>query len=621
MKFTKYFLTSILTSTCILPSVILTSCKPFVVDEEIKAHDELGWKHAIEHIANCGHPTIFLNTDASFYVQQEINMFLTASQLAIQNNHTYKNKGYEYNDMIMLVNNNMWNAKENKQGEKPGYFPYKFSTCIDENLGYSDIMANSKKAGNKIDLSLGNQMVISNLQDFDLGLQQYDKTRDDYQSFWTLEGGMDWWIGNVRVLNKIIDMYEAIDPNIKLNFVILDFLLDTEFIAKAGSSEIFSYNSELSKLQLRMFRHLDKLYVLSDGSYTYNEAYPHYLNYFKNYGYTSAKDQDKILYYLKTLPFDDALEYYKYVHPFVFYNNEKYVIHFQANTKSYKSPRVLSPKSHLTEETTCKYAPALFVPKSYKEILTNDTLFNNYQTSYLKFFNAFIDGKIPKFSNFVLDNTYVNFDSSKKNLIFFLPSSLTESQNPSVELFDECKSIMSKIRNNYPADKWNFMFSFHPRSKLSDIYYILNHLFDTTGPSQWPKNTVLLSNAYPFEVLLVLDQQLVASGTETHYHLIDPTTFDQDKPSGVMTSFDMLTTCFFSGVSLLSSELGVSKENAQKVIQKDAFYVTKKFDILNYNNPDGKDYSSINFKYLKNMYDVLTDVGEYPDVSKFSVNE
>ncbi|XQP54977.1 MAG: hypothetical protein ACOQNV_02475 [Mycoplasmoidaceae bacterium] len=592
------------TMLCIIPCAqVISGCSAFVVDPEIAAHDENSWQHAIEYISNCKHPTIYVTWNASYLYQQAANLYFASSQKAIQTGHTYLDEEYKYQDQIFLASFDVWHYKENQPGPTPGSFALKFNTLIDENLGYSDILARSTAIGKQApDLGNGNNMLITNLQDFNCQLGEYNTLLPDYVPY-----DPNNKTNIAFLLNKIFDLYEKEDKNIKFNIVINDFNWRSLF-------QVSKYDKNVLDSIIRIFNKVDKFYLLSEGGYTYHIENQDYFDYRIRNGYVTSKQQENVWKNITSSNNEIARQYCYLTDYFYFYNNEKYFYHFSASSTATYAPCLLDPKSFLTKETTYKFSSPWFVPGTYKQVLGEGTNFNNYLESYLTFFRyEYNETSQPKFDTLCDQATIQNFDASKRNLIFLLPKAFLHKECEE-QIFTECNKILQKIEINFPKEQWNYIYKAHPAMKFSEVEDVVKKIWNK---EVLPTNTLIINPIYPFEYLATLDQWMVDSDVEESYHLIDPNTLSDDKPSGVFVSFDMLSTAIYATMSMFVHEYNKTWNDVKHLVNPQSFYIPRKFSIWSYEYSKNHDFSDENIAALWRSYKPLCQNGEFPDINIF----
>lgn len=589
---------------CTIPCAHFTSsCGGFIVDPQISAHDKDSWQHAIEHISSCKHPTIYFSVRAAYYYQQAANLYFSSCQRANQFGYTYNNDEYKFQDSIFLVNFSAWHYKENMPPQpSQESFNLEFDKLVNKQLGYYDIIAESKNAGSFVDITKGNNMLISNLQDFNLKTNYNENDPD----FVPLVDSIGDYSSYVKVLNVLLDLY---DKNIKFNIVTNDYWWDS-FVSRSSKG-----NKESLDCLTNLIQRVDKIYMLSDGSYTWYTEHNDYFSYRIQNGYYSSSQQEDLWNSIKSSNIEMARKYCYLVDQFLFYNNEKYYYHFSPSSTATFASCLLDEQSYLTKESTYKFSTPWLVPDSYSVIFGGrNEHFEKYVKSYLGLFKYDYDTK-PRFDTLLDPNTINNFDYQKKNLLFLLPGALRKGQCDE-RVFDECNKILNKIMSNFPMNEWNYIYKAHPRMTLEDVQQTIKKLFKVT---EVPTNTVIIDPVYPFEYVTTLDQWMVKNGIEEHYHFIDPNTLNLEKPNGVITSFDMFTTSVYSTMSMFGNEYGIDWEDVKHIVNNGSFYIPTKFSILTYEYNPNFNFSKMNIEALWKFYLPLYQNNEFPSIDNFSI--
>lgn len=217
-----------------------------IVEKEIAKHDEKCWETTIYDIANADCPTIYLTGDAAYYLMQSASIYYTSSELSLMNGNHNK-----FADQIMLISFKNFKYKTKESGSDH-MFSYSYENLVGDANGhraeYKDIL--------QYGVEEGEHAVITNYEDFN-DSDTYSSEADTDSNRYSLYGRYD---TTAKILEKIYSMYDAYNPHQKFNFVIVDLILEG-FVRTMANESL--------DLQRTIYSRANKMYFLSDGSYSY----------------------------------------------------------------------------------------------------------------------------------------------------------------------------------------------------------------------------------------------------------------------------------------------------------------------------------------------------------------
>ncbi len=572
-------------------SPIVASCQTgtnfFICDSEIAKHDINAWNTCINEIASSNCPTIYLTADSAYYLLQSSLIYYTSSELSTNN---YHNKN-DFADQIMLICFKNFQYKLGADSHNTS-FGYSYWNLLGDAGGQRDEYKDILKYG----VRDGNHMVITNLEDFDTDHEEYSGSSDNEY----------WWSNYIvvqKILEKIYAMYDVYQPNINFNFVIFDFLLDN-FLTDSKNSVY---------LQRTIYSRANKIYFLSDGGYTYFTFTDLYAKRYAEFGYIDCKKQVQIWDALHSNVDNDHKNRLILQNPIAFFNNEKYCLFFTADDSWYKT----------YYDETCNLFPATMIKYAYSNInwLThqsdfnlNDKTFSSLCHSIFLFFDEKNASVIKDGGDFVslyaTSDTYKHFDSKKKNIIIPTPSYIIDDN----DIRDQnIRNIFDEMSKTYSPDKYNWIFKGHPRNDENLYYQKMQKILP-----KYYNNIVILKMKFPLEFLVVLDWQLAQ--TSNIYHIIEPSSFITNQPSGLLGGWSLDTTSIITLINLLCHHVKdgyvLGNENAKKILDLNSLFIPNKFNISS-----GKtinDYLS-NFSSLSNLYKRFITTNKFVDINSFKI--
>lgn len=608
MKKIKSLLAVSLLSYSVLPAIVLSSCSCSGIDRQIANNDKDGWKHSIEYIADCKHPTIYLTAPTSITIQLMAEMYFSSTYLAQARNHTCTNEQYKYNDNIFVVPWNMYQYKTKKAATDVS-FAYNYQHLVGNN-GIKDKLVDG--------FDNANNMVVTHVQDFD-NTSEYDKESSTYEyKYSDIKNAQD--AKELYSIEQLLDaIYSKYPKGTKFNFVISDWNLDKLLHNKVSLSDKTLGEVGL-RLVSKMFYRADKFYSITEGwnSFLMSDLYKEkslsieYINYSekkKVWDALHSDDEQLREYYIKN---KDLW--------FEFINCQEFMMTFASGNEALMTSRFLNKDLYCTKETIIKPVYPWFSVYSFKKLLNDDT-WSKYTNAFLDFFHY---RSTDTFNNYIINTESLHnyYDQNKKNLIFMMPNymggTVVEEMSTGEKLMlDEFKTIINKIKANYPIDKWNYIYKFHPRKSTSaGVESSLKYIFDNTMPT----NTVVLEHKYPIEFLLTLDNYLFKTNKQSNYHLIDPRTLNQDKPSGIITSENIRSTSTYTMMEMIANENDNCKwSDVKKLVQYDAFFIPTTYKLTNPDFHKGY-YGDINKKEIVDFFSSFYEIDHFIDPNGFAVN-
>lgn len=581
----KYSL--LISSLSCLP--VTTSCQAranyLVCDMEIATHDANGWNTCINEIAHSDCPTIYLTTDAAYCLMQASLIYYTSSELSLIDGNTS-----EFADHIMLISFKNYQYKQG-QDSKINSYNYSYWNLVGDANGQRHEYKNILEYGVKE----GSHMVLTNLEDFDTDSTEYsDPNNNEY-----------WWLNYVttqKILEKIYSMYDQFQPNINFNFVLSDLFLN--------NFQIDTYNT--LNLQRTMYSRANKMYFISDGSYSYSVLSRVYIQNYAKYGYVDSEYQNELWDILHSNADDTRKNNLLFHNPIAFLNNEKFCLFLGPDDGWYNT--YYDKSFSLSPATMIKYAYSNINWLSYqRDFHLDDETFASLCNSIALFYDEENADKIKDGNSFIslyaTDDTYQHFDSKKKNIIIPTPSYLVNDD----DIRDQnIKDIFDEMAKKYSPDEYNWIFKGHPRNNEQSYYQKMKKILP-----DYYDNIVILKMKFPLEFLVILDWQLAK--TSNTYHTVDPYSFVTDQPSGILGGWSLDTSCVITLINLLyhfSNGDGyiLGCENAKKILNLDTLFLPNRFNISNGEIID--DYLD-NFNILNDMYKPFVTINKFVNVNLF----
>ena len=587
----KKFLKITSTSLMFLPFI---SCgcgnnSSITIEKEIAKHDEKCWETTINDIANADCPTIYLTVGAAYFLMQAASIYYTSSELSIKQNNTNP-----YADQIMLINYVNFKYKTKESGTA-GNFNYSYENLIGDAGGkrtheYKDIL--------EYGVEEGDHGVITNYEDFN-GEPDYDSEADtDGNKYLLYE-----YDTTVKILDKIYAMYDEKNPNQQFNFVICDYPL--EFFVKNNLNESLN-------LQRSIYSRANKIYWLSDGSYSYATWCNTYAEAFNKYGYTNYQTQKDTWNKLHDINVSDT-EKNNLIkqNPIIFLNNEQFCSFMGADGDFY---RTHYGSNNLCPSTMTKYAYSNINWFSYQSIFNfNDEEFNELNNSIISFFdnanaNEFIKNEDNFINLYATDDTKAHFDQNKKSIIIPTVSFITVEDNIRDKNITD---IINKMMETFSINEYNYVLKSHPRIDESVYDQRMRELF-----ADYYDNITILKPKYPLEQLVMFDWYNQSKSSVTNYCLLDPLSFIGNQPSGLIGGWSLLTTSIVSMLNLIANyqnqNLDIGNKNALKMINTNCVFVPTNFWI---GNGETGDMYNKNIASLVNMYQQFFILGKFIDIN------
>lgn len=561
-----------------------------IIEKEIAEHDEKCWETTINDIANADCPTIYLTCDAAYYLMQAALIYYTSSELSLKNGNSNK-----LADQIMLISFKSFMYKTKESGSAQMY-SYSYENLIGDAGGkrtheYKDIL--------QYGVEEGDHAVITNYEDFNDSDTYSSEADTDVNKYWLYT-----YDTTVKFLEKIYSMYDAYNPHQKFNFVIVDLALD---------SFVSTMVNESLNLQRTIYSRANKMYFLSDGTYSYATWRNVYANAFKQYGYTNCATQQKIWNNLHNVNIDDKTKNDLIKsNPIAFLNNEKYCS-FLGNDGDFY--RTCWGENNLCPSTMTKYAYSNIDFTSYKSIFSlNDTYNNELIYSILSFFDnnnaeQFINDQDNFIDLYATVDTKNHFDPNKKSIIIPTDSFITIEDNIRDKNITD---IIDKMMEIFSQNNYNYVLKSHPRIDESIYDARMQQLF----ANYYDKMTILKPK-YPLEELIVFDWYNQSKTSVNHFNLVDPLSYISNSPSGLIGGWSLLTTSIMSMLNLVANyetdqHLKIGNQNALKMIDTNCVFIPTKFS---QSGGQTGDKLTENINNLLNMYQQFIILGKFIDIN------
>ena len=592
MRINKYkcLLITVSVTTCFLP-LISCSCgnngsSSVVIDKEIAQHDENAWETTINEIASADCPTIYLTVDAAYFLMEAASIYYTSSELAIKQHNTNP-----YADQIMLISYKNFKYKT-KESSSTGNFNYSYENLIGNAGGkrtheYKDIL--------QYGIEEGDHAVITNYEDFNDETEYSPSADDDCNKYWLYT-----YDTTAKILDKLYTMYDEKNPNQQFNFVICDYLL--QFLIKNEFEESLS-------LQRSIYSRANKIYWLSDGSYSYFGWCDTYTEAFARYGYINYATQKEVWNKIHDVDIPDVeKDNLIKQNPIIFLNNEEFCSFLGADGDFYRTHYGLN---NLCPSTMTKYAYSNINWLSYQTTYGfTDEEFKDLTNSIISFFDdknadEFIKNEDNFVNLYVTDDTKTHFNANKKSIIIPTDSFVVDAN----EIRDQnIINIFDKMTETFNPDEYNYVLKSHPRIDESVYDQRMQELF-----AKYYDNITILKPKYPLEQLILFDLYNQSKSAVNSFKLVDPLSYIGNTPSGLFGGWSLLTTSIISTLNLVANyqaenHLIVGNKNALKMINTDCVFIPKNFNLGS--GAIGDMYTA-NFVSLSKMYQQFFTLGKF----------
>lgn len=356
-----------------------------------------------------------------------------------------------------------------------------------------------------------------------------------------------------------------------------------------------------------IFKHANRIVILSDGAYHTNDTVPYLVNILNNHNPISRTDTlnmyNEFLKGKRSLTQEDVLDLmllknYEQLNSESNFNFIQFV-NYDANVFN-----------SIDLNDSLKWNESAFSTNfiDYASILNNANDINDYQNIFI---NLFLKVDLS------LENVFVNglsqYDPKKKNAIFigsslFKPIS-GEMSSTNFSRLDvmpdvkrEVQNTISKFLEKYPMTEYNIIFKLHPVfSNINDPEHLsaINYVKQITN--NVITNPIIVNSSIPLETWIAADYYNYVNNSEASSIL-----FKSEKPETWTTFFGLQASSTTIQTTRLfyQSAFGIDKYQVAELIPFSNFPVPKLFPVISRleDNNSSYDYSIENLNQIENLY-------------------
>ena len=410
-------------------------------------------------------------------------------------------------------------------------------------------------------------------------------------------------------LYKNIDIYDNVNQIIETFTTIMEKHNVDKFDFVTDEIQFMNmFRNNKSKFFNFIFKHANKIIILSDGAYHTNTTVPYLISQYQNH---KIKSREQIIdMYNEFLKGNRSLTQNCVLDLLLLKNYEQN----NNNNSKFNFVQFINYDSNIFNSINLndvyRWNESSFSTNFVdygKNILTNTNSIQKYLDVYTKlFFNVDLS----------LNNLFVSgqseYDPNKKNAIF-LGSSLFKPLKGNVsennfsrldimpDVLNEVQNTITTILTKYPPNEYNIIFKLHPVFSNADDPQCLgaiNYVKQITNNAI--TNPIIVNSSIPLETWIAYDYYNYTNNSG------QSVIFKSNKPEEWSTFFGLqaTTTTIQTTRQFYQSTFGIDKYKVAQLIPFSNFPIPKLFPIIDRltKNNSTHDYSNANLQDVENIY-------------------
>lgn len=409
---------------------------------------------------------------------------------------------------------------------------------------------------------------------------------------------------NTTNLNDLISYYDE-----KFKDQNKDYKFDL-WMSEISLVELWEHN--LVETNYNFIKHVNKIYLLTDGNYQTYSFVNDAVNRYNQDGYKQLTEQeveDKFNAYRNDQTNAQLNDFKNYVlFDFIHDANIFTFFHIQPYTTSpYYANKLVNKNIKLYDTYYTSYNYYDFASNSLNPSWSSDEVKNKFISDYESFFRVNDKKSLVDF----IDINKNAYDPKKKNIIWLGDSLVLNDSFIYPEKSKEVQSIMQSWLKLFPSNEYNFIAKHHPA-------------YDSEEKQKWLTHWALNSNddsrisyfsTVPWELLLTWNYKM--QKTDKTYNGLF-----KEKNDTNFVGFQFTTTTIQSTAFFLVDNYGYTTNDLSTTLNSYYFPIPETFDVVTRTNSyaiDPKEQVEINKSKIAKIYDPFVEMKAYPDYKQNQV--
>lgn len=408
----------------------------------------------------------------------------------------------------------------------------------------------------------------------------------------------DQYYPSTQVLSDLVSYYTGLDGN--------NFTFDL-WVVDATLEDIYNNDNDTYDFM----KHVNKVYVLTDGNYQAYTFINDALNRYNTPGYVQLT-QDQIEQKWATYRNDTDDSYKSDYDNYTLYDfiNDANIYTF-FYTHSYTDSPYYEDKvpSNVTLYKTypINYNYYDFILKNIADSTQQQTFINDYESFF------FFNGK-NNITDFFVRNGE-NYDPNKKNVIWLGDSLILNFDQTYPQKTKEMQSIMQAWLKLFPSDEYNIILSPHPRYTLDWTIELVKWLIQSDDDSN-----IIYAKFTPWEMFLSWNYKMEQTNGDTYTGLFSPNM--ENSTDTVFLGYQFTSTTIQTTAFFIADEYNYTLDDIEQTLDPYYFPIPETFDEVVRTSSfsvSPEKQLEINKQEIAKIYQPFVELNAYPDYTKDQV--